>query len=51
VQADDFTEIGRIMARALQPEFPAVRDELADRVAAIVERYPLYANLDVGAAV
>ena len=51
VQADDFTEIGRIMARALQPEFDAVRDELADRVAAIAERYPLYANLGVGAAV
>ena len=32
VQADDFTEIGRIMARALQPEFEAARDELADRV-------------------
>ena len=51
VQADDFTEIGRIMARALQPEFDAVRDELADRVSAIAEKYPLYANLGVGAAV
>jgi glycine hydroxymethyltransferase len=51
VQADDFHEIGRIIARALQPEFEAARDELADRVSAITERYPLYANLGVGAAV
>ena len=43
VQAEDFTEIGRIIATALQPGFEGVRDELAERVAAIVERYPLYA--------
>jgi glycine hydroxymethyltransferase len=51
VQADDFTEIGRILARALQPGFEDAREELADRVAAIADRYPLYANLGVGAAV
>jgi glycine hydroxymethyltransferase len=51
VQADDFTEIGRIIARALQPGFEDARDELADRAAAIAERYPLYASLGVGAAV
>jgi glycine hydroxymethyltransferase len=51
VHADDFTEIGRIIARALQPGFEDAREELAERVAAVVERYPLYANLGVGAAV
>jgi glycine hydroxymethyltransferase len=51
VQGDDFPAIGHIIARALQPGFDDVRDELAERVAAIVERYPLYANLGVGAAV
>jgi glycine hydroxymethyltransferase len=51
LQADDFTEVGRIIARALQPDFESARDDLADRVSAIAERYPLYANLGVGAAV
>ena len=45
VQADDFTEIGRIIAAALQPDFDSARGELAERVNAIVERYPLYASL------
>jgi glycine hydroxymethyltransferase len=44
VQADDFTEIGRIISRALQPGFDDVRGELAERVTAIVDRYPLYAG-------
>jgi glycine hydroxymethyltransferase len=51
LQADDFTEVGRILARALQPDFESARDELAERVVAIAERHPLYANLGVGAAV
>jgi glycine hydroxymethyltransferase len=51
LQADDFPAIGRIIATALQPGFEAAREELAERVAAIAERYPLYANLGVGAAV
>ena len=32
LQADDFTEVGRIIARALQPDFESARDELAERV-------------------
>ena len=40
-----------MIARALQPDFEAARDELGERVGAIAERYPLYANLGVGAAV
>jgi glycine hydroxymethyltransferase len=48
VQQEDFVEIGRIIARALQPGFDAARDELAERVQAIVERYPLYSHLPAG---
>ena len=51
LQADDFPVVGALIARALQPGFEEVRDELAERVAAIADRYPLYANLGVGAAV
>jgi glycine hydroxymethyltransferase len=45
VQVEDFTEIGRTIAAALQPGFAERRDELADRVRAIAERYPLYPHL------
>jgi len=42
---DDFLEIGEIIGVALGPAFEARRDELLDRVGAIVDRYPLYAEL------
>jgi glycine hydroxymethyltransferase len=46
LQADDFTEIGRILAAALQPgDFEARRGELSERAAQIADRYPLYAGL------
>jgi glycine hydroxymethyltransferase len=51
VQADDFTEVGRIIATALQPGFDAAKADLAERVAAIADRYPLYAQLGAPAAV
>jgi glycine hydroxymethyltransferase len=51
VQVEDFTEIGRLIAAALQPGFAERRDELADRVRAIAERYPLYPHLSVAAPV
>jgi glycine hydroxymethyltransferase len=51
VQVDDFHEIGKIVAAALSPGFDAGRDDLAERVTAIVDRYPLYAHLGSGAAV
>jgi glycine hydroxymethyltransferase len=51
VQEDDFAEIGDIIARALQPGFDDVRGELGDRVTAIADRYPLYAQLGAPAAV
>jgi len=46
---EDFTEIGQIIAAALAPDFAAVQHELAGRVQAIVERYPLYQHLGSGA--
>jgi len=41
----DFVEVGQIIAAALGPDFDAISDGLRDRVAAIAERYPLYAQL------
>jgi glycine hydroxymethyltransferase len=49
VQADDFHEIGDIIARALQPGFDDAKAELAERVTAIADRYPLYAQLGAAA--
>jgi glycine hydroxymethyltransferase len=45
---EDFLEIGEIIGVALGPEFAARRGELLDRVGAIVDRYPLYAELAAG---
>src|SRR5262249_52781423 len=49
--AGDFPELGRIIARALQPDFEPARGELTDRVTAIVDRYPLYTQLRTAATV
>jgi glycine hydroxymethyltransferase len=53
LQAEDFDEVGRIIASALNPEgsFEAVRGSLGERAAAIAERYPLYAGLGSPASV
>ncbi len=51
LQAEDFTEIGRVIAAALQPDFESRRDELAERVRAIADRYPLYPELHAATAV
>jgi glycine hydroxymethyltransferase len=51
LNAADFHEVGALMAAALTPEFDARRDELAERAAAVAERYPLYAHLGEHAAV
>jgi glycine hydroxymethyltransferase len=51
LQREDFEEVGQILAMALTPEYEARRDELAERVAAIVERYPLYEGLSAAAPV
>lgn len=47
LQAEDFAEVGQIIATALTPDFEAKRGELAERVQAIAERYPLYEQLSV----
>ena len=45
LQLEDFTEVGRILATALTPEYESRAGELAERAAAIAERYPLYESL------
>src|ERR671920_272258 len=45
LQADDFAEVGQIISTARTPDFDSARAELAERVAAVAERYPLYASL------
>ena len=51
LQAEDFTEVGQIIATALTPEYEARHGELTERVTAIADRYPLYAHLGAPAAV
>ncbi len=52
LQAEDFVEVGRIIAEALTASpFEDRQAELAERAAAIAERYPLYAGLRHAAVV
>ncbi len=51
LQVEDFAEVGRILASALTPGYESRTGELAERVAAIVERYPLYEELSAPAPV
>jgi glycine hydroxymethyltransferase len=51
IGAEEFAEIGRIIAAALQPDFESTRSELTERVAAIVDRHPLYQQLGAEAVV
>jgi glycine hydroxymethyltransferase len=51
LQAEDFSEVGKILAAALTPAYETRSGELAERVAAVVERYPLYEGLRVPATV
>jgi glycine hydroxymethyltransferase len=50
LQLADFEEVGQVIALALTREFDARASELAERAAAVAERYPLYEELAVGAA-
>jgi glycine hydroxymethyltransferase len=50
LQPEDFVEVGKIVASALRPDYDSRVEELAERVGAIVERYPLYESLSVAAA-
>jgi glycine hydroxymethyltransferase len=43
--AEEFAEVGQIIAAALVPGFEARRADLADRARALAERFPLYENL------
>jgi glycine hydroxymethyltransferase len=45
----DFSEVGRILAVALTPEYESRAGELAERVAAVVERHPLYEGMGAAA--
>src|SRR5215210_8086189 len=51
LQVDDFHEVGKILATALTPSFDGARDDLAERVTAIADRYPLYGQLRAGTPV
>jgi glycine hydroxymethyltransferase len=50
LQQDDFAEVGQIIGQALTGDFESVRGELAERVSAIADRYPLYQQLGHTAA-
>jgi glycine hydroxymethyltransferase len=46
LQADDFSEVGEIMATALTSDWQdSLKGELSDRVRAIADRYPLYPHI------
>jgi len=49
LQAEDFEELGSILSLALTSTFEAHAAELAERVQALVERYPLYESLTAAA--
>jgi glycine hydroxymethyltransferase len=51
LQVEDFVEVGKIIAATLNPDGPFQdrQVELAERVSAIAERYPLYAGLAAAA--
>jgi glycine hydroxymethyltransferase len=51
LSADELREVGGIIATALTPDFESRREELAEQVAAIAERHPLYEELTTGSAV
>jgi len=52
LQVEDFVEVGKIIRAVLVAgdAFEGQRGELAERVEAIADRYPLYAQLGAGAA-
>jgi glycine hydroxymethyltransferase len=51
LQVEDFVEIGKIIAAVLTAQdFDARRSEFSERVEAIADRYPLYAQLGAAAA-
>ena len=52
LQLEDFVEVGKVLAEALgAPDFEARRAGLAERAAAVAERYPLYVGFSAPAVV
>jgi glycine hydroxymethyltransferase len=51
LQAEDFAQIGQIIATALTPAYEAQKAELTERTAQIADRHPLYEYLGAPAAV
>jgi glycine hydroxymethyltransferase len=51
LQVEDLRDVGRIISTALTPDFEARKGELAERVTAIADRFPLYEHLGTRAAV
>ncbi len=51
LQAEDFAQIGQIIATALTPAYEAQKTELTERTALIADRHPLYEYLGAPAAV
>jgi glycine hydroxymethyltransferase len=51
LQAEEFDEVGQIIATALTPSYDDRRADLADRVGALADRHPLYEHLGSPAAV
>ena len=46
LQVEDFREIGRVIAEALNADWSdGLRDDLSDRTRSLAERYPLYPQL------
>ena len=50
LQVEDFHEVGRIIAAALTATSRPAKADLAERVTAIADRYPLYEHLATQAA-
>ncbi len=44
-QVEDFHEVGKVIAATLSPAFESGKGELAERVTALADKYPLYADL------
>jgi glycine hydroxymethyltransferase len=51
LREDDFVEVGKLISRALQPDFESAKAELTERVTAIADKFPLYAQLNTPAVV
>jgi glycine hydroxymethyltransferase len=53
LRQEDFVEVGGLIAATLNPSgpFESIQDELGERVTAIAERYPLYADLGAASSV